>query len=101
MAFGLGRRRVESKPFDQQTTDELCKGIVGGAIMALLFSTITLGMFYHLLFYSSESVWFKVYASLILSVTCVPITALFWGGVVVAGKELRRRNKGEKKSDQS
>jgi hypothetical protein len=95
---GWGRRRrvEESKPLDQMTVRELRKSIVAGSILGLLFSAVTLWMFYQLLFHSSQPVWAKVPAFLLIFAACVPVTTILWGFVVVTGKELRRRKKERK-----
>jgi hypothetical protein len=94
--WGRKRRVEESKPLDQMTVRELRQSIVAGAIFSLFFSAITLWMFYQLLFHSSEPVWAKVPIFLLIFGACVPVTTILWGGVVMTGKELRRRKKERK-----
>jgi hypothetical protein len=95
---GWGRRRrvEESKPLDQMTVRELWRDIVVCSAFGLFLSAVTLWMFYHLLFQSSESVWAKVPSFLILFVACVPVTTIIWGSVVITGAELSRRKKKRK-----
>jgi hypothetical protein len=87
---GWGRRGEKPKPLDQQTTDELRRGIVVLSGLGLGFLASVLLTLYMLLFrFRFPWLFFFVAFSL--------CAIVIWLEVIATGKELRLR----KKSDQS
>ena len=93
MPFGVGRRPA-AKPLDQWTIGEIRVSIVVSSILGLWFLAMVLMVLYVLLF-RFHFLWLFLFVGFSLA------TIFIWDGLIGLVKELRRRKKSAKKSDQS
>jgi len=93
MPFGVGRR-PPAKPLDQWTIGEIRVSIVISSILGLGFLATVLMNLYAMLF-RFNFLWLFLFIGFSLG------TIFIWDGLIGLVKELRRRKKNAKKSDQS